>query len=548
MTDLLKLLKSLQSKNFECATLGLRDINIAWANQFEFDSLTEDLKRQLFDALKFYLDKNDDDNSESVISMKISALEFSKILSRDKKYSGTIEAPLPDREFLELLIKILFLSENLVINSAQKCLSNFVFQNQLVRQFCKDSDLINKLNGRLDTVLKDDIAFSEDICFHDLRLLFMMTALCPEIRYNMEITLKTRNTLIGLLEKIVTYIINRTDKNVQDPMLNIVCEVLKVLFNVTMSIKMKNSDENELELKKLMALIRDLVTMKCSSEEKNKEGLNHIVNLLTAIPSKFYLDLTPKNYAGNIDFGFMDILVTFLEERLDVPVKDQKDVLSPIMTLLIDMARSSKELQKYLRSCILPPLTDVSQRPEEGNTIRNKLVKLMTSVTEINIASAELLFHLCNCNVNRLIKYTGFGNAAGLLALRGLLAGGSCQTDHDDSDDDTDSDTEEYRNAAPHINPVLGCVDPTLRLPSPLAGMSDEQKEFEAMQLVNQIDKLIGQGVVLPGRIDEDGKIQPIEHVMQLQASSIKNPKSKTSPNGNGHENDELSSDDDRDR
>lgn len=41
-----------------------------------------------------------------------------------------------------------------------------------------------------------------------------------------------------------------------------------------------------------------------------------------------------------------------------------------------------------------------------------------------------------------MIKYTGFGNAAGLFANRGLL----CKTPNPDySSDSEDSDTEEYR-------------------------------------------------------------------------------------------------------
>lgn len=43
--------------------------------------------------------------------------------------------------------------------------------------------------------------------------------------------------------------------------------------------------------------------------------------------------------------------------------------------------------------------------------------------------------------VGRMIKYTGFGNAAGLFANRGLL----CKTSNPDySSDSEDSDTEEY--------------------------------------------------------------------------------------------------------
>ena len=46
--------------------------------------------------------------------------------------------------------------------------------------------------------------------------------------------------------------------------------------------------------------------------------------------------------------------------------------------------------------------------------------------------------------VQRLVKYTGFGNAAGLLANRGLLSGEKTSTG-EYSDDSMDSDTEEYK-------------------------------------------------------------------------------------------------------
>ena len=48
-------------------------------------------------------------------------------------------------------------------------------------------------------------------------------------------------------------------------------------------------------------------------------------------------------------------------------------------------------------------------------------------------------------------------------------------------------------------------------------GMSEEQKEYEAMQLVEMIDKLQKSGVVQPCRVGEDGKPVPVEHISQLQ-------------------------------
>lgn len=59
---------------------------------------------------------------------------------------------------------------------------------------------------------------------------------------------------------------------------------------------------------------------------------------------------------------------------------------------------------------------------------------------------------LCPPSVPRFIKYTGYGNAAGLLAARGLMAGGRPEGQHSE---DEDTDTDEYKEAkarlcAPH--------------------------------------------------------------------------------------------------
>lgn len=42
----------------------------------------------------------------------------------------------------------------------------------------------------------------------------------------------------------------------------------------------------------------------------------------------------------------------------------------------------------------------------------------------------------------------------------------------------------------------MGCVEP--QRPSPFAGMSEEQKEYEAMKLVNLINDLSNVGIVKP--------------------------------------------------
>lgn len=68
--------------------------------------------------------------------------------------------------------------------------------------------------------------------------------------------------------------------------------------------------------------------------------------------------------------------------------------------------------------------------------------------TDVKQLVADWLFVLCKENVGRLIKYTGYGNAAGLLANRGLMLG-TCPSGPSTSRDaysseSEDSETEEY--------------------------------------------------------------------------------------------------------
>lgn len=118
-------------------------------------------------------------------------------------------------------------------------------------------------------------------------------------------------------------------------------------------------------------------------------------------------------------------------------------------------------------------------------------------------------------SVGRMIKYTGYGNAAGLFANRGILPVPDQNADCYSSDNSDDSDTDEYKEMRNHINPVVGCYEPPR--PNPFDGMSDEQKEYEAMKLVELMDQLNRCGIVQPCRIGDDGRPVAVEHILELQ-------------------------------
>jgi hypothetical protein len=217
---------------------------------------------------------------------------------------------------------------------------------------------------------------------------------------------------------------------------------------------------------------------------------------------------------------FMNRRVTIYANRRSDSNADQ---LYPVLLLLSLMAKSNKTIRHYCRLKILPPLNeyDLLKMPQNGETIRNKLVALMTDVNlQLKRLSAQFLFILCKENISRLIKYTGYGNAAGLLAESGLMLGKNGDTNAYSSDSDIDSDSEDYKRLVDQINPIKGCIDQGKE--DPVLGMSEEQKEYEAVKLVSQINALMDKQIIKPARIGPDGRPVAIEHVLELQKNASK--------------------------
>ncbi|KRX72998.1 Synembryn-A, partial [Trichinella sp. T6] len=292
------------------------------------------------------------------------------------------------------------------------------------------------------------------------------------------------------------------------------------------------ANETSIFFDNLVLLCRRYLVSACECAPKHQNLISQVVNVLTLCIPETYPLLIPvcsfdstgndKIYRG-YDVSALNVILQLLSKQCD---DSDTGVMQPTLALLICIARSNRIYRKYLRHEILPPLKDVHTRPENDVTIRGKLVRFMTSVTHVSMWVADFLFVLCKENagfgcvslVDRLVKYTGFGNAAGLLASLGMLTSAqlkNSKTDDSNCSSSTDSETEEYKQAKDLINPVLGCVETPK--PNPMEGMTEEEKEHEAVQLVNQIDSLMKQGLVMPARVCEDGKVHPIEHVLQLQ-------------------------------
>ena len=59
---------------------------------------------------------------------------------------------------------------------------------------------------------------------------------------------------------------------------------------------------------------------------------------------------------------------------------------------------------------ILPPLRDATHRPEEGSTVKSRLIRLMTHLdTDVKHCAADFLFVLCKENGKSRHHYFSLG-------------------------------------------------------------------------------------------------------------------------------------------
>lgn len=472
-------------------------------------------------------------------------LETLKIFSRDKYNMLQLE----QKDCVHLLLKLAGLSEEprdydiRVITESQKCLCNLVFNNSKVRTICSESVCVERIMARTKSYAEETLSY--DTKYYDLRLLFLLTALIPDLRAKVRNELDGVVVLTGLLETQVLCDIEDKESMgttgtltggatsekpevISIQQADLAGEILKVFFNVIVHVKVEElNTEDDLIWKRLGLVFRALLLSETKTEDKTEEYHSHTVNMLTSpLPKACILQLIPEpqgatggsaSYHG-YSMEFIAAILKFLEKRIDKCTgKDARQLslveqLNPAISALCVLSRSNRFIRKHLKEDVLPPLRDASKLPEEGESLRNKLVRLMTNpCTEIKESVADFIFILCKESVARMVKYTGYGNAAGMLARRGLLHGGRGNTDYSDTDN-SDSDTEEYREVRDRINPITGRVEEDK--PDPMEGMSEEQKEFHARELAAMITKMTNEGVITPMAVGQDGRLISMQDVI----------------------------------
>lgn len=176
-----------------------------------------------------------------------------------------------------------------------------------------------------------------------------------------------------------------------------------------------------------------------SEDEKNRNitSLNdikfNVSNLMIYMPQRLGEGMIMYGDYRAIH-GLAEMLWKQAQER------DRKLVstsLTPILSALVRLCKGSPEASKYIKWYIFHDLaeepknkkkSDLNMSPQgqqgkqvDDGTLRYNLTQHMTSfdMTFKSVVS-EFLWQLCNKKKYELIRLTGFGNAVGLLAAKGL--------------------------------------------------------------------------------------------------------------------------------
>ncbi|XP_034390437.1 synembryn-B isoform X2 [Cyclopterus lumpus] len=498
------------------------------SHTFSFDQKEESLRSKLCQSVLSVLGRRVKPSCQKT------CLETLRILSRDKR----VLAPVATREGMLILGAMARLSageegddnqnisqeddlseeEERVVVEALKCLCNVVYNSPAAQQVSVDVQLVHGLCATLCTAR----TWHHEVGLFTLRLLFLVSALRPDVRG----VLRRERHAVRLLTEVLEHTLDVSwvgpyEAAPPDPQAlpmpaednERAMEALKALFNLTLSDTGGEEDDHHFRL--IAAILRHLLMLKTETEEKTEEAHSHAINLLNNLPVSCLDVLIDVPVQGGLEIyggknmDAVQMLIDFMEKRMDKG-SNYKEGLTPVLSLLTEGSRHHREIRRCIKAQVLPPLKEVKVRPEIGTTTRNKLVRLMTHVDMgVKQTAAEFLFVLCKESVDNLLKYTGYGNAAGLLVARGLLAGGRGETQYSE---DEDSDTEEYKSAKPFINPITGHVEEPM--PNPIEEMTEEQKEYEAQKLVNMFDKLSRQNVIRPMGVRPDGTLAPLEETL----------------------------------
>ncbi|CAE6477003.1 unnamed protein product [Rhizoctonia solani] len=156
---------------------------------------------------------------------------------------------------------------------------------------------------------------------------------------------------------------------------------------------------------------------------------------------------------------------------------DLGDIASPVVSLLARLVGADEGARARVSAVVFPPDMDRSSALEKRDDFLGRCLRLMTSVYyhTLKETTGEMLFILCGSDGQALSAAIGYGNAAGFLYNKGIMA------------------PPPESSAGDDVNPITG----TREVPSgpSLSGMTDEEKQREAEKLFVLFDRMERMGM-----------------------------------------------------
>ncbi|KAF8516680.1 guanine nucleotide exchange factor [Gautieria morchelliformis] len=172
------------------------------------------------------------------------------------------------------------------------------------------------------------------------------------------------------------------------------------------------------------------------------------------------------------------------------------DTLTPLVVLLTRLAAGDESARLRMKAWVLPSDLDRTKPLEEREDLLGRCIRLMSCVyfSRIKDSIGELLFTICDSDASTLAGQIGYGNCAGFLFNKGIMAPPESATDAE----------------GVAINPITGIRNQ--HRPSPGDEMTEEEKEVEAEKLFVLFERLekSGMGVNPIRKAQQQGKLEEI--------------------------------------
>lgn len=413
----------------------------------------------------------------------IELLSKFRILTREKN----LRPELLDDKCIKTLVELSAKNHT----EAQKCLSNLILNYAHFRELVIE-DYIKCAEERFRKVIGNEYYMTDasnskqiyEVLYYDLRIVFLLSALCSS----------SRATIRDRLLEVIFRMTEREADGFSQENSSLVIESLKTIFNLTLD-KLTHPTLAGRVIIKLFNLLQDKETsIKCNDSgatDLKEQLLVNLINLLTNMPEEVYCRLSSAD---------VNTILHHLDSQLiSYSVASARETILPVLNVCANICKFKEEVRKRWFEDVVGSSKNFEKRPEEYDTLRGRIVKLMTSVdVHLKDIAAEFMYALCGRDTEKFITYTGFGNSAAFLSSRGLLGG---LNERNLSGLGSGEETA-YREIRDKIDPMTGKIE--VERKNPMDGMTEEEKEYHAHELASAITKLTNIGLVKPMSINPD--------------------------------------------